>query len=100
MELDKLRSLTKNVEIFQNFLKSRSNNDRQAYKRNRNSNVNLLKHKKRDYIETLDLRSKNDNKKLSKTMAPFFYNKSKVSNNIVLIEGNKPVDNDFKRTFK
>ena len=100
MELDKLRSLTRNVEIFQNYLKSKSNSDREAYKRNRNSSVNLLKHKKRDYIETLDLRSENDNKMLSKTMAPFFYSKSKVSNNIVLTEGNKPVDNDFKSTFK
>ena len=98
--MDELRSLTRNVEIFQNYLKSRSNNDREAYMRNRNSSVNLLKQKKRDYIETLDLRSENDNKMLSKTMAPFFYSKSKVSNNIVLTEGNKPVDNDFKSTFK
>ena len=98
--MDELRSLTRNVEIFQNYLKSRSNNDREAYMRNRNSSVNLLKQKKRDYIETLDLQSENDNKMLSKTMAPFFYSKSKVSNNIVLTEGNKPVDNDFKSTFK
>ena len=40
-----------------NYLKSRSNKDRKAYKKQRNLCVNLLRYKKIDYLDALDLRS-------------------------------------------
>ena len=39
------------------FLKSRSNKDREAYKKQRNLCVSLLRQNKKDYFETLDMKS-------------------------------------------
>ena len=44
------------------FLKSRSNKDREAYKKQRNLCVSLLRQNKKDYFETLDIKSVTDNK--------------------------------------
>ena len=38
------------------FLKSRSNTDRNAYKKQRNLCVSLLRQNKKDYFETLDIK--------------------------------------------
>ena len=43
------------------FLKSRSNKDRNAYKKQRNLCVSLLRQNKKDYFETLDIKSVTDN---------------------------------------
>ena len=44
------------------FLKSGSNNDRETYKKQRNLCVSLLHQNKKDYFETLDMKSVTDNK--------------------------------------
>ena len=63
------------------FLKSRFNKEREAYKKQRNSCVSLLRqNKKEDDFETLDIKSVTDNKLFWKTVAPLFSNKSKASN--------------------
>ena len=62
------------------FLKSRSNKDREAYKKKRNLCVVLLRENKKDYFETLDIKSVTDNKVFWKAMAPLLSNKSKPSN--------------------
>ena len=76
------------------FLKSRSNKDREAYKKQRNLCVSLLRQNKKDYIETLDMKSVTDNKMFWKTVAPLFSNKSKASNKIILSENEKLITND------
>ena len=78
------------------FLKSRSNKDREAYKKQRNLCVSLLRQNKKDYFETLDMKSVTDNEMFWKTVAPLFSNKSKVSNNITLSENEKLITNDQK----
>ena len=49
------------------FLKSRSNKYREAYKKQQNLCVSLLRQNKIDYFETLDIKSVNDNKMFWKT---------------------------------
>ena len=78
------------------FLKSRSNKDREAYKIQRNLYVSLLHQNKKDYFETLDIKSITDNKMFWKTVAPLFSNKSKASNKITLSENEKLIINDQK----
>ena len=78
------------------FLKSRSNKDREAYKIQRNLCVSLLHQNKKDYFETLDMKSVTDNKMFWKTVAPLFSNKSKASNKITLSENEKLITNDQK----
>ena len=76
------------------FLKSRSNKDRQAHKKQRNLCVSLLRQNKKNYIETLDIKSVTDNKMFWKTVAPLFSSKSKVSNKITLSENEMLITND------
>ena len=78
------------------FLKSRSNKDREAYKKQRNLCVSLLCQNKKDYFETLDIKSVTDNKLFWKTVAPLFSSKSKASNKIILSENEKLITNDQK----
>ena len=61
----------------------------QAYKKQRNLCVSLLRQNKKDYFETLDMKSVTDNKMFWKTVAPLFSNKSKASNKITLSENEK-----------
>ena len=71
------------------FLKSRSNKDKEAYKKQRNLCVSLWRQNKKDYFETLDIKSVTDNKMFWKTVTPLFSNKSKASNTITLSENEK-----------
>ena len=73
-------------------LKSRSNKYREAYKKQQNLCVSLLRQNKKDYFETLDT----DNKMFLKTVAPLFSNKSKASNKITLSANKKLIINDQK----
>ena len=76
------------------FLKNRSNKDREAYKKQRNLCVSLLRQNKKDYFEILDIKYVTDNKMFRKTVARFFSNKSKASNKILLSENEKLIIND------
>ena len=78
------------------FLKSRSNKDREAYKKQRNLCVSLLCQNEKDYFETLDIKSVTDNKMFWKTVSPLFSYKSKASNKITLSENEKLIINDQK----
>ena len=78
------------------FLKSRSNKGREAYEKQRNLCVSLLRQNKKGYFETLDIKSVIDDKMFWKTVAPFFSNKSKASNKISLSENEKLITNGQK----
>ena len=66
------------------FLKSRSNEDREIYKKQGHLFLSLLCQNEKDYFETLDIKSVTDNKMFWKTVAPLFFNKFKTSNLITL----------------
>ena len=55
-----------------------------------------MRQNKKDYFETLDMKSVTDNKMFWKTVAPLFSNKSKASNKITLSENEKLITNDQK----
>ena len=55
-----------------------------------------MRQNKKDYFETLDIKSVSDNKMFWKTVAPLFSNKSKASNKITLSENEKLIINDQK----
>ena len=76
------------------FLKSRSNKNREAYKKQRNLCVSLLRLNKKDYFETLDIKFVTDNIMFWKTVAPLFSNKSKASTKITLSENEKFIINN------
>ena len=76
------------------FLKSRSNKDRKAYKKQGNLCVSLLRQNKKDYFETLDIKSVTGNKMSWKTVAPLFCSKSKARNNITLFENENLIVNN------
>ena len=63
-------------KLLNNILKSRSNKDREAYKKQRKLCVSLLRQHKKDYFETLDIKSVTDNKVFWKRVAPLFSNKT------------------------
>ena len=80
------------------FLKSRSNRDRKADKKQRNLCVSLLRQNKKDYFETLDIKSVTDNKMFLKSVAPLFSNKYKKSNKITLSENENLIINNQRCT--
>ena len=68
------------------FLKSRSNKDREAYKKGPNLYVSVLCQNEKNYFESLDIKYVTDSKMFGKTVAPLFSSKSKASNKTTLSE--------------
>ena len=73
--------ITLRSKLRNKLLKSRSNKDTKAYKKQQNLCARI-----KDYSQTLDIKSVTDNKMLWKTVAPLFSNKSKASNKTILSE--------------
>ena len=78
------------------FLKSRSNKDREAYKKGPNLYVSVLCQNEKNYFESLDIKYVTDSKMFGKTVAPLFSSKSKASNKTTLSENEKLIINDQK----
>ena len=55
-----------------------------------------MRQNKKDYFETLDMKSVTDNKMFWKTVAPLFSDKSKTINKITSSENEKLITNDQK----
>ena len=66
------RSKLRNV-----YLKHRSEDDRLPYKKQRNFCVTLLRKKKADYFNNIDLNLVRNNKMFWKTISPYFENNLK-----------------------
>ena len=76
------------------FLKSRSEEDRKAYNKQRNMSVKLLKKTKRNYFSNLNTKRVVDNKKFWKTVKSSFSDKSNNFESITLVENDSIVSND------
>ena len=87
MERSKLRNT---------FNKKRSSENWQDYKRQHNICSNILKSTKKTFFETLNINEITDNKKFWKTVKPFFTDKYKTSNNIILAEKNETLNDNKK----
>ena len=60
-------------------------------KKQRNICKNILKKTKTDYFNNIDIKNITDNKRLRTAAKPFFTDKSKTCNNIILNEHDKTV---------
>ena len=73
------------------FLKLKTIESREAYKRQRNYCVSLIRKTKKRFSENLSPNLITDTRKFWKQVKPFFSNKTPINNNITLIEGNEIV---------
>ena len=95
----------KRSKLRNTFNKKRSSENWQNYKRQRNICSNILKSTKKTFFETLNTNEITDNRKFWKTVKPFFTDKCKTTNNIILTEknetlnDNKKISNTFNEYF-
>ena len=80
-------------------LRNRYNNDKtddnkKAFKKQRNLCVKLLREAKREYYKNIDLKSLNDNRKFWKTVKPLFSGKVKTTSSVTLLENDEIVSDD------
>ena len=78
------------------YLKLKTNETREDYKKQRNYCVTILRTAKRNYYENLNVNLVTDNKKNWKNVRPFFTEKSQTNTNFTLIEDNEIVSDPKK----
>ena len=83
------KAIMKRSKLRNTFNKKRSSENWRNYKRQRNICWNILKSTKKTFFETLNINETTDNRKFWKTVKPFFTDKCKTSNNIILTEKTK-----------
>ena len=83
------RSRLKNI-----YNKTRSPENWDNYKKQRNFCVDLLRKTKRSYFEQINIKDISDNKKFWNTIKPFFSNKGLNSNKLMLIENDKLISEE------
>ena len=74
--------------------KTRSPENWDNYKKQRNFCVDLLRKTKRSYFEQINIKDIRENKKFWKTIKPFFRNKGINSNKLMLIENDKLISEE------
>ena len=78
------------------FLKSKTSESREAYKKHRNYCVSLLRETKRHFYENLNPKFISDNKKLWMRVKPFFSDKTPRNSKIILVEGEEIISDSSK----
>ena len=88
------KAIIKRSEL-RNKLNEESNiKNRSKYKHQGNLCSNLLKQPKKRHFNSLNVKDVTDNKKFWKTIKPFFTDKNKTTNNIILTGNNQTVRED------
>ena len=90
------KAIMKRSKLRNTFNKKRSSENWQNYKRQRNICSNILKSTKKTFFETLNTNEITDNRKFWKTVKPFFTDKCKTTNNIILTEKNETLNDNKK----
>ena len=90
------KAIMKRSKLRNTFNKKRSSENWQNYKRQRNICSNILKSTKKTFFETLNINEITGNRKFWKTVKPFFTDKCKTTNNIILTEKNETLNNNKK----
>ena len=80
------QAIMKRSKLRNYYLKHRGEKNRLVYKKQRNFCVTLLRKKKADYFNNLDLKLVRDNKMFWKTISPYFVNNSKKTSKITLMK--------------
>ena len=69
------KAIMKRSRLRNKFLHSKKDEDRNAYNKQRNLCVSLIRHEKKQFFNTIKLRDINDNKTFWKTVKPFLQRK-------------------------
>ena len=86
MDKELSQAIMKCSKLRNDYLKHRSDENRLAYKKQRNFCVTLLRKKKADYFNNLDLNLVRDNKMFWKTISPYFVNNPKKTSKNTLVD--------------
>ena len=78
------------------YIKSRTEENLKAFKKQRNFCVKLLRKTKSDYYRNLDLGDLTDNRKFWKIVKPVFSNEVRTTSSITLIEDGNMITEDLK----
>ena len=92
------KAIMKRSKLRNTFSKKISSENWQNYKRQRNICSNILKSTKKTFFETLNINEITDNRKFWKTVKPFFTDKCKTTNNIILTEKNETLNDNKKNS--
>ena len=76
------------------FLKTKSQECKQAYNNQRNLCVTMVRKRKKNYFNNLNVKNVTDNKQFWKTVKPFFFSKVGDNERIALIKGEKVVSEE------
>ena len=88
------KAITKRSKLRNKFNEERNIENWSEYKRQRNLCSNLLKQSRKRHFNSLNVNDITENKKFWKTIKPFFSEKNKTTNNIILSENNQAVRED------
>ena len=86
MDKELSQAIMKSSKLWNVYLKHRSEENRLAYKKQRNFCVTLLRKKKADYSNNLDLSLVRDDKMFWKAISPYFVNNPKKRSKITLVD--------------
>ena len=90
------KAIMKRSKLRNKFNKERNIENWSEYKRQRNLCSNLLKESKKRHFNNLNVKDVTENKQFWRTIKPFFTEKSKTTNNIILTGNNQTVREDRK----
>ena len=92
-----LKKAIMNRSRFENrYYKTKSMEDKNNYKRQKNYCMRLYKRERKRYYNNLDLKNVTDNRKFWATLKPFLSDKGTKGNNICLIEGGEIISKDLE----
>ena len=91
------KAVMKRSNLRTKFIKSRTDENKTAYNKQRNYCVNLFRNEKKKYFGNLDLKKVIDNKKFWRTVKPLLSDKIISSEKITLIEGDDEHITDEKQ---
>ena len=96
MDKELSQAIIKRSKLWNDYLKHRSEENRLAYKKQQIFCVTLLRKKKADYFNNLDLNLVRVNKMFRKTISPYFVNNPKKTSKITLVDegGNTLSENE------
>ena len=92
----------KRFELKNKFNKERNIENWSEYKLQRKYCSNLLRHSKKHHFDSVNIKDETENKQFWKTVKPFFTDRAKISNNVILTENNQTVieDREICQIFK
>ena len=78
------------------YLKNKTVESWERYRRQRNDCVKATKKAKKEYFERLNIKTVCDDKRFWRTVKPYFTDKQKKSDKIILVEGNEIITDSIK----